>query len=167
MNSISSWLWMTFAALRTRRLPRGPFCVTETVQESSLHSGASKMGSPSAPLQVCSVPLETLVSQIWLVPSGFHSMSRPWWSFFHLLRIPGSRLWLGGLLETMWSWGSSSKLLSYCKSALLQCLRHVSCCCSLASFGEFLLDFMSHLGRFWNESSSYDSWLQLLQGATH
>lgn len=55
MNIFSSWRWMTFAALRTQRLPRGPSCVTETVQESSLHSGASKMGSPSAPHQVCYV----------------------------------------------------------------------------------------------------------------
>lgn len=55
VNIISSWQWMTFVVLRTQKLPRDPSCVTETVQESSLHSGASKMGSPSAPHQVCYV----------------------------------------------------------------------------------------------------------------
>lgn len=86
--------------------------------------------------------------------------------FFHLLRIPGSRLWLGGLLETMWSWGSSPKLLPHCKSALFHCLRHVFCCCSSATFVGFLSDFMSQLGQFWNESSPFDSWSELLRGAT-
>lgn len=86
--------------------------------------------------------------------------------FLQLLRIPGSRLWLGGLLETIGSWGSSTKLLPYCKSALFHCLRHVSCCCSPANFLEFLSDFMNQLGRFWNESFPFDSLSELLQGAT-
>lgn len=86
--------------------------------------------------------------------------------FSRLLRIPGSRLWLGGLLETMWSRGSSPELLPYCKSALFHCLRHDSCCCGPATFVGFLSDFMSQLGRFWNESSPFDSRSELLQGAT-
>lgn len=118
---------MTFAALRTRRLPRGPFCVTETVQESFLHSGASKMGSPSAPHQVCSVLLETLISynKCGLVMLLF-SFPLPDVLSLIVYRIPGSRLWLGRLLETMWSRGSSSKLLPQCKSPLVH--HHVNGC---------------------------------------
>lgn len=75
---------------------------------------------------------------------------------FLFLRIPRSRLWLGGLLETMWSWGRSPELLPYCKSALFDCLPRVSWCCSPAILLD-ILGFMSHLARFWNESFPFDS----------
>lgn len=70
--------------------------------------------------------------------------------FLHLFRIPGSRLWLGRLLETMWSWGSAPKLLPECKSAPLRSLRT---CCSPAAWAGILSDFLNPLGRFWNEIS--------------
>lgn len=100
----------------------------------------------------------------------FYLISCPWRSFFfclfvfHLLRIPGSRLWLGGLLETVWSRGSAPKLLPYCKSALFPCLCQLSgCCCPFSK--DFFQTLRVKLGRFWNESSPFDS-SELLQGAT-
>lgn len=52
MSSTSWLLWTIFVASRSRREPKGPSCVTGTVRGSSLLSGASKMGSLSAPHQV-------------------------------------------------------------------------------------------------------------------
>lgn len=138
MNSTSWWLWTTFVALRSPRVPWGLFCVTETVQGSSLLSGASKTGSLSAPRQVCSVKCcpfraSNCISYQWcpnkewhwLDHSCFLSLSLPGIICFYfcpfllsfiMYRIPGSRLWLGRLPETVRGRGSSSALLPNCKS---------------------------------------------------
>lgn len=146
MSITSWWWWMTFVVLRSQRVLGGPFCVTETVQASSLLSGASKTGSLSVPHQVCSVKCYPFITSYFIshqqcqkvrngselhhscvlspsLPGFICSLDLPLLLPFcplfpHLItyRIPGSRLWLGRLPETVRGRGSSPALLPNCKS---------------------------------------------------